>query len=130
MVRLLCQVGGSDERAAFGDVWTYCTKTGRWAQLSLKGTVNLLQRTAHQAVLYSGEPDSILVHAGYALGEDSDRGEWLSDFVIINTAKSESCPLPECAPILIEQSRTRTPWQIWTAPRALVATLTGRLCGR
>ena len=49
--------------------------------------MRLLQRTAHQAVLYSKEPDSILIHAGYALGEDAEQGEWLSDLVIINTAR-------------------------------------------
>lgn len=52
-----------------------------------RGMVRLVRRTAHQAVLYAKEPDSILIHAGYALGEGSDQGEWLSDLVIINTVR-------------------------------------------
>ena len=56
-----------------------------------RGQVGLLRRTAHQAVLYCEEADSILIHAGYALGEDADQGQWLSDLVVINTPR---CGLP------------------------------------
>ena len=54
-----------------------------------RGQVRLLRRTAHQAVLYAKEPDSILLHAGYALhgDEGSEHGDWLSDLVVLNTAR-------------------------------------------